>query len=63
MKKSLILAATALVLSSAVALASDNAKAPAKAQHVARNEKARAVYDYVPASTQTSMPQIYGVAY
>lgn len=63
MKKSFVLAATVLALSSVVAMASDG-RAPAKAQHVARAEKAKALYDYVPAGqTQTQMPMIYGIAY
>jgi hypothetical protein len=76
MVKSLILAATALSLSSAVALAqngtltpgNDGVRAPAKMRHVAHHQKAMAVkpvYDYAPASviSYTTMPLILGVAY
>jgi hypothetical protein len=73
MKKSLLLAATALALSSAMASAQnyDNGKAmhaPTKAQHVARADRAPAkvLYDYVPASQPVrtnSQVYFFGVAY
>jgi len=79
MTRSLLLAATALTLSSAIALAqnapasgsaNDGARAPAKVQRVARERSAmpaRPLYDYVAVvpspSPITGMPFLYGVAY
>jgi hypothetical protein len=75
MVKSLLLAATALSLSSAVALAQNGTltpgngvHAPAKMRHVAHHQKAMAVkplYDFAPANviSYTTMPLILGVAY
>lgn len=69
MTKSLVLAATALALSSAIAMA-QNAPVNAQAQskHVARHEKAapaKPLYDYAPArlSSYGNTPIIFGVAY
>ena len=70
MTKSFILAATALALSSAVALAQNApVSAPAKSkQQIARQDKAvpaKALYDYAPAhlSSYGNTPIIFGVAY
>ncbi len=70
MKKSLVLAATALALSSAVALA-QNAPvgAPAKSkQQIARQDRdatAKPLYNYAPGhlSSYGNTPIIFGVAY
>ena len=76
MVRSLLLAATALSLSSAIALAqnapltpgNDGVRAPAKMRHVAHHQKAMAakpLYDYAPASANsyTTMPLMLGVAF
>jgi hypothetical protein len=76
MVRSLLLAATALSLSSAIALAqngtltpgNDGVRAPAKMRHVAHHQKAmsaKPLYDYAPAGaiSYTTMPLILGVAY
>jgi hypothetical protein len=69
MTKSLVLATTALALSSAVALAqSAPASANAKSkQQMARQDKAapKALYDYAPThlSAYGNTPIIFGVAY
>jgi hypothetical protein len=68
MTKSLVLAATALALSSAVALAQNAVSASAKSkQQIARQDKAapKALYDYAPThlSAYGNTPIIFGVAY
>ena len=76
MVKSLLLAATALSLSSAIALAqngtltpgNDGVRAPAKMRHVAHHQKAmpaKTLYDYAPVGviSYTTMPLILSVAY
>jgi|HubBroStandDraft_4_1064222.scaffolds.fasta_scaffold552356_1 hypothetical protein len=77
MTRTLLLAATALALSSAVALAqngpvtpgysNDGVSAPAKAKQAVRHEKAAAkpLYDYAPThlSSYGSTPIMFGVAF
>jgi hypothetical protein len=74
MVRSLLLAATALSLSSAIALAqnapmgNDGVRAPVKMRHVAHHQKAmtaKPIYDYAPASANSygNMPIFYGVAF
>jgi hypothetical protein len=69
MTKSLVLAAAALALSSAVALAQNApANAPHKSKQIVRQDKAvpaKALYDYAPAhvSAYGNTPIIMGVAY
>jgi hypothetical protein len=69
MTKSLVLAVTALALSSAVALAQNApASAPAKSKQVAHHEKsmsAKPLYDYAPThlSAYGNTPIILGVTY
>ncbi|MFZ0421386.1 MAG: hypothetical protein WAL80_00775 [Xanthobacteraceae bacterium] len=69
MTKSLVLAAAALALSSAVALAQNApVSAPAKSKQVAHHEKtmtAKPLYDYAPThvSSYGNTPIIFGVAY
>lgn len=69
MTKSLVLAAAALALSSAVALAQNApVNAPAKSKQIARQDKAvpaKALYDYAPAhlSSYGNTPIMFGVAY
>ena len=69
MTKSLVLAATALALSSAIAMAQNApASAPAKAKQVAHHQKAapaKPLYDYAPSriTSYGNTPLILGVAY
>jgi hypothetical protein len=69
MTKTLLLAATALALSSAVALAQNApVSAPAKSKQVAHHEKmvpAKPLYDYAPVhlSAYGNTPIMFGVAY
>lgn len=78
MMRSLVLAAAALTLSSAVAFAhngpatsgyaNDGVRAPAKSRHIARHERAKVakqLYDYAPEGSfsYTTIPLILGVAY
>jgi hypothetical protein len=66
MSKSLLLAVTALTLSSAIAFAQNAPVNPTKSKHAARHERvmpAKALYDYAPANSGKTVPLLLGVAF